>query len=268
MGKIFWYCGKLFNLLCVLLELTGHFILKPKKFGDFLFAIFAVTNEFYEESHGQLRNFEETKAFEDICNQGIYVKSNVFNTDSKVTRPMETQILSALVCYFAPKEIFEIGTYNGFTTYHFALNSSDDCKIYTLDLPSGFNANGLKGYSYDDLMVVELSMKYAQNRIFHKYSEKVKINELFGDSSSFDFSPYVGRMDLVFIDGNHSYDFVKSDTENALKMLSDNGIIIWHDYDFIIHKDVFRYLNEFSKTHAVYSIPHTRFAIYGKRLAG
>lgn len=268
MGKIVWYCGKLFNLFCVVLELTVHFIFKPKKFGNFAFAVFAVINEFYEESHGQLRNFEETKAFKDMCNKFIYVKSNVFNTDSKVTRPMETQILSALVCYFVPNNIFEIGTYNGFTTFHFAVNSPPECTIYTLDLPPGFDENALHGYSYDDLMVVKLSMEHANDRIFHKYPEKSKIRELFGDSSSFDFSPYAGKMDLIFIDGNHSYDFVKSDTENALKMLSENGVIIWHDYDYIIHKDIFRYLNQFSKTHAVYAIPHTRFAIYGKKLPG
>ncbi|MBL8012699.1 MAG: class I SAM-dependent methyltransferase, partial [Candidatus Omnitrophica bacterium] len=75
-----------------------------------------------------------------------------------------------------------------------------------------------------------------------------------------------GKIDLVFIDGNHSYEFVKSDTENALEMLSEKGVIIWHDYDYIIHKDVFRYLNKLAKTHKIYSIPHTRFAIYGRQL--
>jgi len=233
---------------------------------SFFFAVFALINEFYEESHGKLKNFEETNAFKDICNNSIYIKSNVFNTDSKVTRPLETQILSALVYYFSPQNIFEIGTYNGFTTYHFAINSPPNCKIYTLDLPANFNTDKTQGYSYDDLMVVKLSLEYTQNRIFQRYPEKDKIIELFGDSSQFDYSAYHGKMDLIFIDGNHSYEFVKSDTENALKMLSDRGVIIWHDYDYIIHRDVFEYLNEFSKTHKVFSIPHTRFAIYGPQL--
>lgn len=267
MKKILWYLSKLFNLICVVVNLLVYFLVNPRKMPGFFFAIFTLINEFYEESHGQLKNFEETRAFKDICQNSIYVKSNVFNTDSKVTRPMETQILSALVHYFSPQTIFEIGTYNGFTTYHFAINSTPNCRIYTLDLPPGFNTDQLNGYSHDDLMVVKLSLEYTKNRIFHSYPEKDKIHELFGDSSRFDFSPYKGKMDLVFIDGNHSCDFVKSDTENALSMLSERGVIIWHDYDYIIHRDVFQYLNQFSKTHKVYSIPHTRFAIYGPQLA-
>ena len=70
----------------------------------------------------------------------------------------------------------------------------------------------------------------------------------------------------VYIDGNHSKEYVHSDTEQAMKMLSNNGIIIWHDYDYIIHRDVFNYLNELSQTHRIYSIPYTRHAIYGKNL--
>lgn len=266
MDKLLWYLAKIFNLLCVFIELFVYFLFNPKKAFAFCFSIFNVINENYEDCRGQLKSFESTKVFKDICNKAIYVKSNVFNTDSKVTRPMETQIMSALVSYFSPKTIFEIGTYNGFTTYHFAINSLPECKIYTLDLPASFDTKNLKGYSYDDLMVVNLSMEHINDRLFHHYEEKNKIVELFGDSSSFDFSPYYGKVDLVFIDGNHSYDFVKSDTENAMKMLSPKGVIVWHDYDYIIHKDVFRYLNEFSKTHVLYSIPQTRFAIYGPQL--
>lgn len=266
MKKLFWYVEKLFNLICVFFSLAVYFLLKPWKMSSFFFAMFAVINEFYEDSHGQLKNFEETKTFKDICQNSIYIKSNVFNIDSKVTRPMETQILSALVHYFSPQSVFEIGTYNGFTTYHFAINSPPNCVVHTLDLPPSFNASEKKGYSYDDLMVVELSLEYTKNRIYQNYPEKNKVRELFGDSSQYDFSPYKGKIDLVFIDGNHSYDFVKSDTENALEMLTERGVIIWHDYDYIIHKDVFRYLNKLSKTHKIYSIPHTRFAIYGRQL--
>lgn len=267
MKKILWYLSKLLNLIRVYFELFFCFLFNGKKLYKFLFTIFDLSNEFYEEFRGRLKNFQETRVFKDICSQSIYITSNVFNTDSKVTRPMETQILAALVYYFAPKTILEIGTYNGFTTYHFALNSPKDCRIYTLDLPADFKTTGLNNFSYDDLMVVKLSLEHIQDRIFHHYPEKEKITELFGDSTTFDFTPYQGKMDLIFIDGNHSYHFVKSDTQNALNMLSARGVIIWHDYDFIIHKDVFRYLNELSQTKTLYSIPNTRFAIYGPQLS-
>ncbi|MCR4336539.1 MAG: class I SAM-dependent methyltransferase, partial [Candidatus Omnitrophica bacterium] len=68
---------------------------------------------------------------------------------------------------------------------------------------------------------------------------------------------------FVFIDANHSYAYVKSDTENALKMISEQGIILWHDYDFI-HPYVFQLINEQAKNIKIYFIERTRWAIYFK----
>src|SRR5437899_236410 len=34
-----------------------------------------------------------------------------------------------------PKIVFEIGTFEGVSALHFALNSPDNCTVYTLDLP-------------------------------------------------------------------------------------------------------------------------------------
>jgi hypothetical protein len=37
--------------------------------------------------------------------------------------------------------------------------------------------------------------------------------------------------DLIFIDANHDFDFVRSDLENSIKILSKKGVIILHDTD-------------------------------------
>jgi len=38
--------------------------------------------------------------------------------------------------------------------------------------------------------------------------------------------------DLIFIDGSHTQEYVKNDTELALRLVQkNNGIILWHDYD-------------------------------------
>ena len=37
--------------------------------------------------------------------------------------------------------------------------------------------------------------------------------------------------DLIFIDGDHSYEAVKSDLENAIKFLNKDGLIVLHDVD-------------------------------------
>lgn len=36
--------------------------------------------------------------------------------------------------------------------------------------------------------------------------------------------------DLVYIDGNHAYDFVKSDASFAAKMVREDGILVFNDY--------------------------------------
>lgn len=52
------------------------------------------------------------------------------------------------------------------------------------------------------------------------------------DSRTFDFST-VGAFDLVFVDGDHSYEGVLSDTRSAFSVLrNERSIVLWHDYGF------------------------------------
>lgn len=269
MKKVFWYINRLALLCVVCFRLLIYSLTHSKEIMKLLFSFYLTVNEFYQVSHGKSRNFQKTEMYKRLVKKKIFAESNVFNTDSNVARGIEIQALSGLVCGVAPKTIFEIGTYHGFTTLHFAVNSPGDCQIYTLDLPLSHKneqKEKMHEFSYDDMYIIELNMNNNGNRIYHNHPQAFKIKELYGDSMRFDFSPYYGKIDFIYIDGNHSYPFVKSDTEKALKMLSKNGTIVWHDFDYIIHRDVFEYLNDFSKTYEIYSIPNTRFAIYGKNL--
>ncbi len=270
-AKILWYGRNFLNLMIALTRISFYFLRHPRRVSQLFFSFFLTINEFYQYSHGHLYSFKSTKIYQELKDHLIFAQCNFFNADPKVARPMETQILASLVSYLRPKTIFEIGTYNGLTALHFACNTPPEAAIYTLDLPAGFgkelqNRKQFSHYSYDDFLVVQLSMKNVHNRIFQNHPLQKKIIELFGDSKNFDFSPYHKKIDLVYIDGNHSYEYVKSDTENAFRMLCDCGVIIWHDFDYIVHRDVFRYLNQLVATRRIYSIPNTRFAIYGPAL--
>jgi predicted O-methyltransferase YrrM len=261
--KIFWYAGKLLNFLWASVSLFAYFIIHPKQFKAFLFSIFSQVNEYHNTAFGRLKAFEESQFFQKLSSHFVFAQSNLFNRDTKVTRSMETHFLATLVKELSPRTIFEIGTYTGFTTLHMAVNSPDSCRIYTLDLPPDYHVRKTGG-SYDDLLVMELSQKTINQRCYKKHPLESKITELYGDSAQFDYSAYHGKMDVVFIDGNHSLEFVRRDSENAFKMLSPEGVIVWHDYDFIIHKDIFLYLNKLAGQYRIYSVPQTRFAIYGK----
>jgi hypothetical protein len=41
--------------------------------------------------------------------------------------------------------------------------------------------------------------------------------------------------DLVYIDGNHAYDFVRSDAAFATQMVKDSGVLVFNDYMLIDH---------------------------------
>ncbi len=57
------------------------------------------------------------------------------------------------------------------------------------------------------------------------------VQHIEADSRTFDFASLQQQFDLVFIDGDHRYASVKSDTENVFKhLVKANTIVVWHDY--------------------------------------
>lgn len=124
---------------------------------------------------------------------------------------MELLILCAFVKQINPKKIFEIGTGGGRTTTNLAVNSPDKCEVFTLDV----NQNA--GWRFEKL-----------EPHFRK-----KIVQLIGNSTNFRFDSWKNEVDLIFIDGDHSYETVIKDSQSALEMMRNGGVIIWHDYTYL-----------------------------------
>jgi hypothetical protein len=161
----------------------------------------------------------------------------------------------SLICrILKPKLVFEIGTLHGYTSFHFGLNTPDDAKVLTLDLPKeGTAVSSLKTTAVD----IEHIDTYTAGQWFCFDNSPVakKITRLQGDSATYDFSPYHGKVDFFFIDGAHSYDYVRSDTLNALKCCHSGSVIAWHDFGRVGVNGVSRWLVELSKKYPVYSVP-------------
>ena len=111
---------------------------------------------------------------------------------------VEISVISKLIRSRNPAVIFEIGTFDGRTTLNMAANSPPDAKIYTLDLPS---------QSRTELPIDPGEEKYIDKETsgtrFIGTDCEPKITQLYGDSAAFDFSPYVDKVDTVFVDGAH-----------------------------------------------------------------
>ena len=55
-------------------------------------------------------------------------------------------------------------------------------------------------------------------------------------------SPVQG-FDFVFIDGSHTYQYIRSDTIRCAEAAAGRATFVWHDFDYC-HYDVVRYLTE------------------------
>jgi|ERR1017187_2851205 predicted O-methyltransferase YrrM len=141
--------------------------------------------------------------------------------------PFELEVISKLVKVAAPETIFEIGTFDGRTTLNLAAQSGHNTRVYTLDLPAESLDHTKLSLEYHDRKYVQ---KPQSGIRFHGTDVERKIVQFYGDSASFDYGPFLGKVDFIFIDGSHSYEYVLSDSLWAMKMIRKAGIIAWHDY--------------------------------------
>lgn len=167
-----------------------------------------------------------------------------------------------LLCQIlAPKAVFEIGTLNGYSALHFALNSPADAKIYTLDLPREHVGPLRLATTVFDDGIVERGVA-VKEYCFDRSPVAYKIECLFGDSATFAFAPFVNSVDLFFIDGAHSYEYVRSDTMRALECCRPGSVIAWHDFGRMGINGVSKWLREFASTRPVYSVPGGSLAFH------
>jgi predicted O-methyltransferase YrrM len=138
--------------------------------------------------------------------------------------PFELYCLTAICRVREPKTIFEFGTYDGATTRWLA-KTVPEAEVFTLDLPPE-----LRGEWDQATLATGPEGSDGVGSRFRATPYAAQITQLFGDSRSFDFRDFFGRMDLVVVDADHSYECASSDTENALKMLSPRGAVVWDDY--------------------------------------
>jgi len=165
--------------------------------------------------------------------------------------------LLRIVQWLQPRRIFELGTFQGTTTAHLALNSA--AEIYTLDLPREL-ASDLQGYAARDLAL--LQMRAEIGTAYSPFNSDGRIHQLFADSRSFDYQPYSGTMDLVLIDACHVLEYVMSDSQNAFRLLSEKGAILWHDFGN--SRDVMRVLRKLAKKSPIADLEGTALALYSR----
>jgi hypothetical protein len=198
----------------------------------------------FAEWHGQTRIVDVFLA--EVFGDGIDRVSVPFGAIDEETGKMnaaELLYVSTVARHMKAKRIFEFGTFLGRTTYHLTY-ATESTTVTTLNLPPGPGVTvHLGGY--------------------YKGTEReTRIRQILQDSKEFDPTPFAKGIDFIFVDGDHSYEGVKNDTDKAFHMLAPGGVIMWHDYGPSQDLGLVRFFVEFTRERPLFRIKKTSLLLH------
>ena len=132
-----------------------------------------------------------------------------------------------------PQSLVEIGTLHGHTTRLLAINLPN-AQINTIDLPEEPDLDQ-SPLPKDDFHLIR-GRRLGQE--FRSDSSIRNVTQLLGDTAAMPFP----KAELFYIDGSHTYEYVKNDTLKAMA-IDEAKTIVWHDCDQY-HPGVTRWLRE------------------------
>jgi hypothetical protein len=177
---------------------------------------------------------------------GVYKNKlvNMINfTNSLKLRSVQPKIFenrNEMLAHYCEKlsnpNLLEIGVFKGdFLEYLVNLNKSgsiDAVDLFEGETCSG-DANGNNVVHYNvGLSYLELIKKY-------KYNSNVRIYK--SNSISFLENQDDSTYDVIYIDGDHSYNGVKNDLINSYRAIKNGGYIMGHDYEMNMEKATYYY---------------------------
>lgn len=121
----------------------------------------------------------------------------------------------------APRVIVEIGTARGGMLYCFCQLAAPDALIVSIDLPGAPNCGGqtiIEREFYTSFASPGQTIQFIpKNSHFH--TTKLMLKNILGDR----------KVDLLFIDGDHSYGGVRIDYEMYAEFMAPDGMLTFHD---------------------------------------
>ena len=229
------------SMIAKLLQLSGHLLRIGSRNPRDLQHVLGVTHWAAGEITDPVADIRPIPAVNvlDICPGTQRWVLQSFPSVGASVSPMECAALAALAHLVGAKRVFEFGTYKGVSTTQLALNVAEGGMVFTLDLPEDHPAYSLPIPRPEEQKIAAEGGK----GILIPRDLLDRVTFLSFDSATFDESPYAETIDLVFVDGAHSYEYVKSDTEKGWKMLRPGGVLAWHDC-VPSHRDVVQYIRQ------------------------
>jgi len=156
------------------------------------------------------------------------IKLCVMNYEDGMLPLRDAIALLSLLVAEQPAEVLEIGTYMGHTARAMAENL-ETSTIHTIDLPPDFSVQEDVG-------------KFPRKDDFHLITQRIvgrefkgdacenRIVQHLGDTAVMDLTR-IGQPTFFFIDGSHTYEYCKNDSEKCLALCPRGGTFLWHDCD-------------------------------------
>jgi predicted O-methyltransferase YrrM len=144
----------------------------------------------------------------------------------------EMEILVALVRSVDAQTMIEIGCRDGRTARMLLRNVPSLDRYIGIDVP----------FDYQPTLAHQKNEMVAEPGHLAMIDERFEL--IIREHGSLGLKPSeLPRVDVVFIDGDHSVDAVEHDSKLARAIVNPGGLILWHDFNDSPHVQVTRVLN-------------------------
>ena len=144
-----------------------------------------------------------------------------FKSIKPIQTPSEVEQLYLAVCELRPQRVLEVGTARGGTLYLWTQAARDNATVISVDLPAGHSRGGYPEWR------TPLYQAFAR--------PQQKLHLLRADSHAPETVGQVRQilagqpLDLLFIDGDHTYESVRTDYVQYGSLVRPGGLIAFHD---------------------------------------
>jgi len=121
-----------------------------------------------------------------------------------------------------PRTVVEIGTAHGGTLFLWCRLADPQATIVSIDLPGGIHGGGYpywKSWIYRRFRMAGQTLRLLRGDS-HRPEMLAQLKSLL---------PGDGKVDFLFIDGDHTYEGVKADFEMYSPLVRPGGLVVFHD---------------------------------------